>query len=42
VAAAAEYSSYGKTLKQKYGPNPKGLADTFVDLAQEILNKLED
>lgn len=42
VAAAAEYSPYGKTLKQKYGPNPKGLADTFVGLAQEILNKLED
>ena len=41
VAAAAEYSSYGKTLKQKYGSNPNGLAGTFVNLAREILNKLE-
>lgn len=41
VAAAAEYSSYGRTLKQKYGANPNGLASTFVGLAQEILTKLE-
>jgi chromosome partitioning protein len=41
VAAAAEHSSYGKTLKQKYGGNPNGLASHFVSLAQEILNKLE-
>jgi chromosome partitioning protein len=41
VAAAAEHSSYGKTLKQKYGANPNGLASTFAKLAQEILTKLE-
>ena len=42
VAGAAEFSSYGKTLKQKYGANPNGLASTFVALAQEILTKLEE
>ena len=41
IAAAAEYSSYGRTLKQKYGADPNGLASTYVDLAQEILDKLE-
>jgi chromosome partitioning protein len=41
VAGAAEYTSYKKTLKQKYGPNPNGLATPFVNLAKEILDKLE-
>lgn len=41
VAAAAEHSSYGRTLKQKYGANPNGLATTYKDLASEILAKLE-
>ncbi len=41
VAAAAEFQSYGRTLKQKYGANPNGLADTFVELAEELLEKLE-
>jgi chromosome partitioning protein len=41
VAAAAEFQPYKRTLKQKYGPNPSGLADVFVDLAAEIVKKLE-
>lgn len=41
VAAAAEHSSYGRTLKQKYGADPNGLATTYRDLADEILTKLE-
>lgn len=40
VAAAAEYSTYGRTLKQKYGAEPNGLATTYKDLAHEILTKL--
>jgi chromosome partitioning protein len=41
IAAAAEFSSHWRTLKQKYGSKPNGLADTYVDLCQEILTKLE-
>ena len=41
VAAAAEHSSYGRTLKQKYGADPNGLATTYAALAREILAKLE-
>jgi chromosome partitioning protein len=41
VAAAAEHSTYGRTLKQKYGADPNGLATTYRDLADEIQTKLE-
>jgi chromosome partitioning protein len=41
VANAAEWTSYTKTLKQKYGANPNGLAEPFANLAKEILVKLE-
>lgn len=37
-AAAAEHSDYDHTLKQKYGYG--GKADTFVELARELLAKL--
>lgn len=39
IAAAAEYSTYSRTLKQKYGY--RGLADSYRRLAQELLEKLE-
>jgi chromosome partitioning protein len=41
IAAAAEFQPYKRTLKQKYGANPNGLADTFVELADEIIKKLD-
>ncbi len=41
VANAAEWTPYSKTLKQKYGANPNGLAEPFASLASEILIKLE-
>jgi chromosome partitioning protein len=41
VANAAEWTSYSKTLKQKYEANPNGLAEPFANLAKEILVKLE-
>jgi chromosome partitioning protein len=41
VANAAEWTPYTKTLKQKYGANPNGLAEPFANLAKEILVKLE-
>lgn len=41
VAAAAEFQPYKRTLKQKYGAKPNGLADDFVDLAGEIMKRLE-
>jgi hypothetical protein len=41
VANAAEWTAYSKTLKQKYGANPNGLAEPFANLAKEILVKLE-
>jgi chromosome partitioning protein len=41
VAAAAEFQPYKRTLKQKYGAKPNGLADDFVDLAGEIIKRLE-
>lgn len=39
IAAAAEHSTYSRTLKQKYGY--RGLADSYRSLAQELLEKLE-
>lgn len=39
IAAAAEHSTYGRTLKQKYGY--RGLADSYRSLAEELLEKLE-
>lgn len=39
IAAAAEHSAHSRTLKQKYGY--RGLADSYRDLAKEILTKLE-
>jgi chromosome partitioning protein len=41
VADAAEHKSYGRTLKQKYGADPNGLASTYVRLTKEILTRLE-
>jgi chromosome partitioning protein len=41
VANAAEWTAYKKTLKQKYGANPNGVAEPFADLAKEILTNLE-
>lgn len=41
VAAAAEYSPYKRTLKQKYGSDPAGLASTYARLAKELMVKLE-
>lgn len=41
VAAAAEFQPYTRTLKQKYGAKPNGLADDFTDLAGEIIRRLE-
>jgi chromosome partitioning protein len=39
IAAAAEFQSGRRTLKQKYGYGD--LADCYVDLARELLKKLE-
>lgn len=39
IAAAAEFQSGRRTLKQKYGYGD--LADRYVDLARELLKKLE-
>ena len=41
VAAAAEFQHYKRTLKQKYGADPSGLASQYVALANEIWNELE-
>jgi len=41
VAAAADYSISHSTLKSKYGADPAGLASTYVELAREILDKVE-
>lgn len=41
VAVSSQHSAYGRTLKQKYGADPNGLATTYSELAQEILKKLE-
>lgn len=40
IAAAAEMQSTRRTLKQKYGYGD--LAEQFVDLAQEVLDELEE
>ena len=39
IAAAAELQSSRRTLKQKYGYGD--LATRYIDLAQELLDKLE-
>ena len=41
IAAAAEMVSGKRTLKQKYG-YAEDLTDSFISLAQEVLNRLED
>ncbi len=41
VAAAAEHLGYQRTLKQKYGAEPNGLATPYRQLSKEILTKLE-
>lgn len=41
VSAAAEYQTYKRTLKQKYGADPSGLASQYMSLAQEIWDDLE-
>jgi chromosome partitioning protein len=42
LAAAAEYSASKRTLRQKYGAKPDGLADTYIELARELLARLDD
>lgn len=39
IAAAAEWSKDRRTLKQKYGY--RGLADSYKELAQELVHKIE-
>jgi chromosome partitioning protein len=41
ASAAAEYSPFKRTLRQKYGSDPNGLTSTYVDLAKEIWSDLE-
>jgi len=42
-SAAAEFSAHGKrTLRQKYGSDPSGLTSTYIQLAREIWDTLED
>jgi chromosome partitioning protein len=41
VSAAAEFQHYKRTLKQKYGADPSGLASDYVSLAREIWEELE-
>jgi chromosome partitioning protein len=40
IAAAAEFQSARRTLKQKYGYGE--LAERYIDLARELIAKLED
>ena len=40
IASAGEYDGYSNTLKQKYGYN--GLANRYINLADELLNLLEN
>jgi chromosome partitioning protein len=40
IAAAAEFQSTRRTLKQKYGYGD--LAERYIDLARELMAKLED
>jgi chromosome partitioning protein len=41
VAAAAEFKKYKRTLIQKYGSKPNGLAATYIELANEVWSELE-
>jgi chromosome partitioning protein len=41
VAAAAEFKKYKRTLIQKYGSKPNGLAASYIDLANEVWHALE-
>lgn len=41
LSAAAEYQSYPRTIKQKYGSGTDGLASSFSNLAEEIWKNLE-
>ena len=41
MAAAAEFKKSKRTLIQKYGAKPNGLAATFIDLAKEVWGELE-
>ena len=41
ASAAAEYSPFKRTLRQKYGSDPNGLTSTFIALAEEIWDDLE-
>jgi chromosome partitioning protein len=41
VAAAAEFKPYKRTLIQKYGAKPNGLAAPYVELAKEVWTELE-
>ena len=42
ASAAAEYSPFKRTLRQKYGSDPNGLTSTYIEPAKEIWNDLED
>jgi chromosome partitioning protein len=42
ASAAAEYSPFKRTLRQKYGSDPNGLTSTYIALAKEIWEDLED
>lgn len=41
ASAAAEYSPFKRTLRQKYGSDPNGLTSTYIELAKEIWADLE-
>ncbi|EPO5341454.1 AAA family ATPase [Klebsiella oxytoca] len=42
MSSAAEFISDQRTLRQKYGSGDNGLTDSFISLAREIWNDLED
>jgi len=42
MSSAAEFFSDQRTLRQKYGSGDNGLTDSFISLAREIWNDLED
>lgn len=41
ASAAAEFTSYKRTLRQKYGSDPNGLTSSYINLAKEIWSDLE-
>lgn len=41
VAAAAEFTPHGRTLRQKYGSGQNGLTPTYIELADELWERLE-